>query len=38
MHVPQACIFKYITVAAIRIYAQCGEDAPKGGGWRSHIE
>ena len=25
----QACLFKYITVAAIRIYAQRGEDAAR---------
>ena len=24
------CLFKYITDVAIHIYAQCGEDAPKG--------
>ena len=34
MHGLQACLFKYITVAAIRIYAQFGEDAAKRGGWR----
>ena len=32
MHGLQACIFKYITVAAFTIYAQRGEDAAKGGG------
>ena len=32
MHGLQACLFKYITVAAIRIYAQPGEDAAKRGG------
>ena len=26
--------FKYITVAAFRIYAQRGEDAAERGGWR----
>ena len=26
----QACLFKYFTVAAFRIYALCGEDAAKG--------
>ena len=30
MHGLQACLFKYSTVAAFRIYAQCGEDAAKG--------
>ena len=30
MHGLQACIFKYSTVAAFRIYSQCGEDAAKG--------
>ena len=34
MHGLQACLFKYINVAAIRIYAQRGEDAAKSGGWR----
>ena len=30
MHGLQACLFKYSTVAAVRIYAQRGEDAAKG--------
>ena len=34
MHGLQACIFKYITVAAFSIYALPGEDAAKRGGWR----
>ena len=25
----QTCLFKYITVGAFRIYAQCGKDAAK---------
>ena len=29
MHGLQACLFKYITLAAYHIYAQCGEDALK---------
>ena len=29
MHGLQKCLFKYITVAAFRIYAQRGEDAAK---------
>ena len=29
MHGLQTCLFKYITVAAFPIYAQCGEDAAK---------
>ena len=29
MHVLQACLIKYITVAAFSIYAQCGEVAAK---------
>ena len=29
MHGIQACLFKYITVAAFTIYAQRGEDAAK---------
>ena len=36
MHYLQACLFKYITVAAFYFYAQCGEDAAKRGGWNSH--
>ena len=35
LHV-QACLFEYITVAAIHIYAQCGVDVPKRGGWNTH--
>ena len=31
MHGLQACLFKYITVAAFRIYALHGEDAAVGG-------
>ena len=31
-----ACVFEYITVAAISIYAQRGEDAAKTGGRNSH--
>ena len=38
MHGLQACLFKCITVAAIRIYAQHGEDANKRGGWRPCIK
>ena len=38
MHGLQACLFKYITVAAIRIYAQRGENAAKRGGWRPCIK
>ena len=34
MHGLQACLFKYIAVAAFRIYALCGDDAAKRGGWR----
>ena len=30
MHGLEACLFKYSTVAAFRVYAQRGEDAPKG--------
>ena len=30
MHGLQACLYKYITVTAFRIYALCGEDATKG--------
>ena len=37
LHV-QACLFKYISVAAFRIYAQHGEDAAKRGGWRPCIK
>ena len=33
MHSLQACLFKYFTVAAFRIYALRGEDAAKRGGW-----
>ena len=29
IHGLQTYLFKYITVAAFRIYAQCGEDAAK---------
>ena len=34
MHGLEACIFEYITVAAFRVYAQCGEDFTKRGGWK----
>ena len=34
MHGLEACLFKYITVAAFSIYALRGEDAAKRGGWR----
>ena len=34
----QACLFKYITVAAFRIYAQRGEDAAKRGCWKPCIK
>ena len=34
MHGLQACLFKYITVAAFRIYAQRDEDDAIRGGWR----
>ena len=34
----KACLFKYITVAAFRIYAMCGEDAAKRGGWKLCIK
>ena len=34
----QACLFKYITVAAFRIYAQRGDDGSKRGGWRLCIK
>ena len=38
MHGLQACLFKYITVAASGIYAQHGEDAAERGGWRPCIK
>ena len=38
MHGLQACLFRHITVAAFRIYAQHGEDAAKRGGWGPCIE
>ena len=38
VEVQEACLFKYITVAEFHIYAQCGEDAPKRGGWRPCIK
>ena len=38
IHCLQACLFKYITVAAFHIYALHGEDAVKGRGWRSCIK
>ena len=37
MHGQQACLFKYITDAAFRIYAQHGDDCAKQGGWRPCI-
>ena len=37
MHGLQTCLFEYITVAAFHIYAQCGEDAAKRGGWRPAV-
>ena len=36
MHGLQACLLRYITVAAFRIYAQRGEDAADRGGRNSH--
>ena len=36
MHSLQACLFKYITVAAFHIYAQHGDDAAKRGALNSH--
>ena len=38
MHVLEACIFKYITVAAFSIYAQRGEDVAERGGWKPCIK
>ena len=38
MHGQQACLFKYIAVAALGIYAERGEDASKRGGWRPCIQ
>ena len=37
MHGLQACSFKYVTVAAVHIYALRGEDEAKIGGWRPCI-
>ena len=37
MHGLQACLFKYITVAAFSIYALHGEDDTKRGGWSQCI-
>ena len=37
MHGLQACLFKYITVAAFIIYTHLGEDATKRGDWRPCI-
>ena len=37
IHGLQACLFKYITVAAFSVYALHGEDAVKRGGWRRQI-
>ena len=41
MHGLQACLFKYITVAAFHIYAQRGENVTQRGGWghalNSHV-
>ena len=38
MHGLQACLFKYIIVAALRIYAVHGEAATKRGGLRTFIK
>ena len=38
MHGLQACLLKCITVAEFHIYAQCGEDVTKSGGWRPCIK
>ena len=38
MHGLQACLFKYITVAAFCMYAERGEDAAQRGGWRPCIK
>ena len=38
MHGLQACLFKYITVAAFHIFALRGEDTAKRGGWRLFIK
>ena len=31
-------VYKHAIVAAFHIYAQCGEDAAKEGGWRQCIK
>ena len=38
MHGLQACLFKYITVAAFHIYALGVEDVAIRGGWRPCIK
>ena len=38
MHGLQACLFKYMTVAAFHIHSQHGEDVAKRGGWRPCIK
>ena len=38
MHGLEACIFKYITVAAFCIYSERCEDAAKRGGWKPCIK
>ena len=38
MHGLQTCLFKYITVAAFRIYVQHIEYAAKRGGWKTCIK
>ena len=38
MHGLQACLFKYITVAAFCIYAERGENGVKRRGWRTCIK
>ena len=34
----QACLLKYITVAAFHVYAEGGENATKRGGWRPCVK
>ena len=38
MHGQEASIFKYITVAAFRIYAQRDDDVAKRRGWKPYIK
>ena len=38
MHGLQSCLFTYITIVAFPIYAKCGEDGAKKGGWRLCIK